>query len=59
MCFINCTLRESSVLQPAGHLLHIIRAHARQLQKSFCFKFYLQWLDEYILPYSLLHAAYN
>jgi len=36
-------------------LLHISRVHARQVQKSFCFWFELQFLDEHILAYSMLH----
>jgi len=39
MCFINCMLGESSILQGAYFGVHISRAHVKQVLKRFCFLF--------------------
>jgi len=57
-------MKSGSILKPryigstvyiAGHLLHITRVYASQVQRCFCC---LKCLDEHIFPYSLLHVAY-
>jgi len=55
MFLINCTLWESSMLQGIYFLsVEPMRGKYRKV----VFLFYMQCLDEHILPNSLLHIAY-